>query len=75
MSGKELSTAALRLPPKQRAKLAEELLASLNQDSSEAIDAEWAKEIEARIDAFDSGKMKARPLASVLRSLKRRKKR
>jgi putative addiction module component (TIGR02574 family) len=75
MSEKELSIAALKLPPKRRAKLADQLLASLESDASETIDEAWAKEVEARIDAFDAGKIRSRSVVAALRSLKRRAKR
>jgi putative addiction module component (TIGR02574 family) len=75
MSGKELSAAALKLPANSRAKLAAKLLESLNGASDPEINAAWADEAEARIDAFDAGKISAKPVASVLRNLNRRARR
>lgn len=73
MSSKEISAAAMSLPPKRRARLAEELLDSLNGDAQRAIDAAWADEVEVRIDRLDSGKSKIKPVSKVLRQLKRRR--
>ncbi len=49
---------ALTLAPKNRASLVEKLLASLDQPDK-AIDELWAKEAESRIDAYETGNMKA----------------
>jgi putative addiction module component (TIGR02574 family) len=49
---------ALTLAPKNRASLVEKLLASLDQPDK-AIDELWAKEAENRIDAYESGNIKA----------------
>jgi putative addiction module component (TIGR02574 family) len=47
---------ALTLAPKNRVKLVEKILASLDQPDK-AIDELWAKEAESRIDAHESGNM------------------
>jgi putative addiction module component (TIGR02574 family) len=73
MSSKEISAAALKLPRKSRARLAEELLDSLSDEAQREIDAAWAREAEARIDNFDHGKSKSEPISSVLRQLRRRR--
>jgi len=39
-------------------KLAERLLSSLDPQSREQIDKLWAQEAEARVDAFEQGKIK-----------------
>ena len=49
---------ALALAPTNRASLVEKLLASLDQPDK-AIDELWAKEAESRIDAYETGNMKA----------------
>ena len=46
---------ALALPPDERAWLAEELIASLDQGKDSAIDSAWAVEIERRITEIESG--------------------
>jgi len=49
---------ALTLAPKNRASLVEKLLASLDQPDK-AIDELWAEEAENRIDAYETGNIKA----------------
>ena len=48
---------ALALPPDERAWLAEELIASLDQGKDSAVDSAWAAEIERRIAEVESGKV------------------
>ena len=66
---------ALSLPPRSRAKLAEQLLESLDDPKEREIDRLWADEVEDRIDAYERGKLKAIPGQEVFRRLKPRKKR
>lgn len=56
---------ALSLRPSQKAELIDKLLSSLDKSDKE-IDELWAKEAEDRIDAYDSGKIKAISLEKVL---------
>ena len=44
---------ALALPPLERAGLIEELLASFDKQSRDAVDRAWAIEAERRIDVYD----------------------
>src|SRR5574337_460745 len=53
----EIEAAALQLAPTERARLAERLLASLEEDDE--ILAAWVEEAERRADAFDRGEMEA----------------
>lgn len=57
---------ALTLSPKDRATVAEKLLASLDQPDP-AIDALWAEEIEDRIDAYEARELEAIPVEDVLK--------
>jgi putative addiction module component (TIGR02574 family) len=75
MSMNELKAAALRLPPGRRARLAEELLQSLDKDAQRAIDIAWSREAEDRIDAYDAGKIAARRLSAAVAKLRKRFKR
>lgn len=75
MSDKDLSIAAMKLPPKKRAKLAEQLLDSLDEQGQQRVDRAWAREVERRIDAYDSGAARSKPLDAVLRKLKGRTRR
>ena len=52
---KEIEQQARALAPEERAKLAEVLLESLQTPPLSDIEAEWAREIEDRIAAFDRG--------------------
>ena len=51
----ELSQRAKTLPPEDRARLAEELLASLEEAPSPKTDAAWDAEIEKRIAEVEAG--------------------
>lgn len=60
-SAEAILTAALTLPPENRAVLAEKLLESLETPDRAEIDAAWAEEAERRIKAFKEGSLKAIP--------------
>ena len=66
---------ALLLPPRSRAKLAEQLLESLDDPKQKEIDRLWADEVEDRIDAYERGELKVIPGQEVFRRLKPKKKR
>ena len=66
---------ALSLPLRSRAKLAEQLLESLDDPKQKEIDRLWADEVEDRIDAYEKGELKAIPGQEVFRRLTPRKKR
>ena len=51
----KLLTIALELPEEQRAEIAARLLESLDHSDDEGVDEAWAKEIERRCAALDSG--------------------
>jgi len=70
MTTEAITAAALALPPKKRAALAETLLESLEFDWSEVTYAkEWQQEIEDRIDAYQRGEMKVFPMDEVMRDV------
>ena len=62
---KSLLKQALELPSAERAKVAEELLSSLDHPDAE-IDQVWAKEVESRLRAYREGKQKSVPIDSIL---------
>ena len=73
----ELRKAALALPPKSRAKLADELLQSLDKPKSAEqaeIRAAWIAEAEDRYRAYKKGLVKAIPADEVMRKVRSRKK-
>ena len=51
----DLSRQARALPPEDRALLAEELLASLQDDSASSADAAWDVEIKRRLEQVQNG--------------------
>ena len=62
---------ALGLSPMERAELVEELLASFEFPSRQQIDSLWAKEAEARIDAYEQSEIKATPASRVFDKIDR----
>jgi putative addiction module component (TIGR02574 family) len=73
MSTADIRDAALKLAPDEKARLAEELLASLDSPDQGDIDAACGEEAERRIDALDAGTTKALPADDVFRDLEARK--
>ncbi len=73
MSTADIRDAAMKLTPEEKARLAEELLASLDVPDQAEIDAAHAEEAERRIDALDSGKTQSVPADEVFRDLEARK--
>jgi len=61
----EILDRAFGLPAVDKARIAEELLASLNQ-TDEAIDGLWRTEVEDRIAAYNASKIKSVSLEDVL---------
>lgn len=61
----ELLKEALSLNPVEKAKLVEELMASLDQPDQE-IDALWIKESEKRLKSYHKGELKSVTLKQVL---------
>lgn len=62
----EIVSAALALPPAQRAEIAERLLESLDGPEQQSIQDEWACEIERRIERLERGETQPIPAARVL---------
>jgi putative addiction module component (TIGR02574 family) len=59
---------ALRLPPGERAKLAERLFSSLDISQDE-LDRLWAKEADRRIDAYERGQIKTISAQQVFKNV------
>jgi putative addiction module component (TIGR02574 family) len=68
---KELSRRAHELVPEDRARLAEELLASLEVDVDPEVDAAWEEEIRKRIAEVESGTAKLVPADEVFARIRR----
>ena len=67
----ELSQRARELAPEDRARLAEELLASLETDPEPDVDAAWDEEIRKRIAEVESGAVKLIPADEVFARVRR----
>ena len=58
MTKKELHDQALALPPNERAKLAHEIIASLDGPADEGAAEAWVREIERRVREVKNGSVK-----------------
>lgn len=56
---------ALKLSPIERAELIEKILASFSFPERQNIDELWATEVEDRIDAYEAGRLKSKPISEV----------
>ena len=64
---RDLESKALKLPPRKRARLAERLLASLDEGSDANAEALWREEAERRLDELESGKVRGIPASDVVK--------
>jgi putative addiction module component (TIGR02574 family) len=67
----EIEKQAMALPEKDRAALAERLLASLDEGEDEGVEEAWAVEAERRDRELQEGKVKGRPASEVLARVRR----
>jgi putative addiction module component (TIGR02574 family) len=63
---RKIEAQALRLPPKERARLAQRLIASLDPESDRDAEQAWLEEAERRLDELESGKVAGIPAEQVL---------
>ena len=66
----ELSQKARALPPEDRARLAEELLASLHENPDPDVEAAWDQEIRRRISEIENGTAKLVPADEVFAEIR-----
>ncbi len=66
----ELSAQAKALPPEERARLAEELLASLDPHEVE-VEAAWDEELRRRIDEVEHGAVQVVPAEQAFAQVRR----
>ena len=66
----ELSRKARALPPEDRARFAEELLASLHDHPDREIEAAWDEEIRRRMAEIESGTAKLIPADEVFAEIR-----
>ena len=64
---------AMALPLPERAEVAAELLASLDGEPEEAVEAAWAAEITSRAERVRLGTAQGRPWSEVRADLERRR--
>ena len=67
----EITLKARSLPAEDRARLAEDLLSSLQEDHDLAIEAVWDTEIRRRLDEVEAGTAKLIPAAEVFAEVRR----
>jgi putative addiction module component (TIGR02574 family) len=60
----ELESAALQLPREARARIAERLIASLDEETR--VEQAWVEEVRRRVRDFRAGKAETRPVDEVL---------
>jgi putative addiction module component (TIGR02574 family) len=64
---REVESRALRLPRKERARLAQRLISSLDQELSPDVDKLWLQEAERRLRELKSGRAAGIPAEKVVR--------
>ena len=64
---RKIESQALQLPPKERARLAQRLIASLDPKSDRDAEQVWLQEAERRLDELESGKVAGIPAEQVFR--------
>jgi putative addiction module component (TIGR02574 family) len=64
---REVESRALRLPRRERARLAQRLISSLDQEVDADVDKLWLQEAERRLGELKSGKVPGIPAEKVVR--------
>jgi len=64
---RELESQALRLPRRERARLAQRLISSLDRKADVDVDKLWLEEAERRLDELKSGRIVGIPAEKVIR--------
>lgn len=66
-AARQIESEALKLSVRERARLAERLLSSLDDEMDADAEAAWIREGERRLDELHSGKVKGRAATGVFR--------
>lgn len=66
-ASRQLESQILKLPPRQRARLAARIISSLDDQTDADAEKLWAEEAERRLDEIQSGKVKIRSGEAVFR--------
>lgn len=69
-AAEELEAAALSLPPGERARPAQRLIASLDEETE--VDQAWIREVRRRLERFRAGEMDSVPAADVIKEARGR---
>jgi putative addiction module component (TIGR02574 family) len=69
---RQLESKALKLPVRERARLAERLLSSLDDQTDPDAEKLWVEEAERRLEELRSGTVTSRPAESVFRKARSR---
>jgi putative addiction module component (TIGR02574 family) len=64
---RQIESKAMKLSARERARLAERLISSLDDEEDADAEAAWIREGERRLDELRSGKVKGKTAASVFR--------
>jgi putative addiction module component (TIGR02574 family) len=64
---RELESRALKLPRRERARLAQRLISSLDRDVDADVDKLWLQEAERRVAELKSGRVAGIPAEKVVR--------
>ena len=67
---RQIESRALKLSPRERARLAERLISSLDDELDRDAEAAWVREAERRLDELRAGKVKGKTAASVFRKVR-----
>ncbi len=65
-SASKLAAKALKLPPEQRARLAQRLISSLDQAAEPESEEIWIREAERRLEELESGTVESIPAERVV---------
>ena len=71
MTLRVLEKEVLELPPRSRVRLAERIMASIDDYADLHLEAEWEEEIERRVKEIESGAEKGIPARQVMREARR----
>ena len=66
-AARQIESEAMKLSARERARLAERLISSLDEEVDADTETAWIREGERRLDELRSGKVKGRSAASVFR--------
>ena len=69
-AAKEIIEATLKLDAKERARIAHEIIISLDEEpAEEGVEEAWEQELDRRADEMDSGAVKLEPWSKVRQEL------